>query len=75
MAQKIKAIYNEDLEKFLSKKGELSKIEKGERFCSICGLPININNIGLIIPYEKNQLKYVCDSSECIEKYYTINKQ
>jgi hypothetical protein len=74
MAQVINAIFNEDLEKFLSKKGELEKIEKGEIFCSICGVPINLNNINLIVPYEKSSLKYVCDSSECIEKYYELNK-
>ncbi len=70
MKNKINAIYNEDLAGFLEKNGELVEIEKGNRFCSTCGSPIDLSNIQMVIPQNKNGFKYVCDSISCVESYY-----
>ena len=74
MKQKIKAIYNEDMEGFLEKVGELKEIQNGNRFCEICGTPISIQNIQIVIPLSNNQFKYVCDSITCVEQYNEIKK-
>ena len=70
MKNKINAIYNEDLADFLEKHGELSEIEKGNRFCNTCGAPINLSNIQMIIPSNEREYVYVCDSINCVENYY-----
>jgi hypothetical protein len=74
MKDKINAIYNEDLDSFLEKERELDKIEKGERFCMICGVPINLSNIQMVIPHKDKGFGYVCDSIVCVEKYYENKK-
>jgi hypothetical protein len=69
MKKEIKAIYNEDMEGFLEKTGELYEIKKGNRFCKICGGAIMLNNIQLIVPYKNQSFEYICDSISCVEQY------
>ena len=70
MNEKIDAIFNEDLSDFLKKNGELIEIEKGNRFCKICGSPISISNIQIVIPHQEKGYEYVCESINCVENYY-----
>ena len=70
MKNKINAIFNEDLLEFLDKKGELEEIEKGNRLCKICGGPINLSNIQMVIPRSAKGYEYICDSISCVESYY-----
>lgn len=74
MSDKINAVYNEDLTSFLNKKGELTHIENGERFCKICGTPINLNNIQMVIPFKNMAFEYICESINCVEKYHENTK-
>jgi hypothetical protein len=73
MSDKLNAIYSEDLSEFLDKRGELNEIESGNRYCMICGVPIRISNIQMVIPHEDEQYEYVCESIICVEKYHEIN--
>jgi len=73
MKNKINAIFNEDLLEFLDKKGELEEIEKGNRLCKSCGVPINLSNIQMIIPQSTGGYEYICDSISCVEGYYENN--
>jgi hypothetical protein len=69
MKQKIRAIFSEDLQEVLSKTGEMEAIENGNRFCCFCGIPMNLNNIQLLLPNSKKSFDYVCDSVLCVEKH------
>ena len=74
MKNKINAIYDEDLKSFLCSKDELPHIVNGERFCKICGVPINLNNIQMVIPHANAEFEYICESINCVEKYHEKNK-
>ncbi len=70
MKKEIKAIYNEDLKVFLEKVNEFEDITNGNRFCKICGIPINLNNIQMVIPVKNRPFEYICESTYCIEKFH-----
>ena len=71
MKKNLNAIFSEDLEKLLNKFNEYSEIESGNRFCCICGSLITLSNIQLLIPHNNKPLEYVCNSTNCVERYHT----
>ena len=68
--EKIKALFSEDLKDFLIDSGEIEIIQKGIRFCKICGKSITLQNIQVIIPFRNKDFEYVCNSVSCVENYY-----
>ena len=58
-------IHEDDLTEFLEKRDLLEKLEKSN--CMICGKKLTLENVGGIY-YEKGNIKFVCDSLECISK-------
>jgi hypothetical protein len=65
--EEILAVHEEKLEEFLRSIELWDSLVKGELKCVICGVPISVRNIGLIVP-SKNKIVVCCSKSECIFK-------
>jgi hypothetical protein len=65
--EEILAVHKERLEEFLKSIGLWEPLVKGELKCVFCGVPISVDNIGLIIP-SKDKIVVCCSKSECIFK-------
>jgi hypothetical protein len=61
------AVHKKKLEEFLRSVGLWDSLAKGELKCVICGEPISVDNIGLIIP-SKDKIVLCCSKSECMFK-------
>jgi hypothetical protein len=59
------AVHKERLKEFLKSIGLWEPLVKGELKCTLCGLQISIDNIGLIIP-SKDKIVVCCSKSECV---------
>lgn len=70
MKEKISAIYDEDLSGLLEKEGELEQINNGNRFCKMCGTPIILENIQMVIPHRDSDYEYICEFISCVENYH-----
>ncbi len=66
MKSNLKAVYDDNLEAFLSKLNLLDKIKDGQIRCKFTNEVISIENLHSIFP-EENTIKVVCDSPEAIK--------
>ncbi|MCK4395484.1 hypothetical protein KAW96_02695 [candidate division WOR-3 bacterium] len=72
--EKIKAVHDQDLEKFLENMGILKKIKRGEMKCKFCKATITLKNLHSLFP-QSGDIKFVCDKADCIKKVHElINK-
>ena len=62
---KILAVYENDIEKLLKEMKLLSKIQRGQIFCAICGEKVDINHIGGI-EKKGDIVKIFCDKETCL---------
>ena len=65
--EKIRAVHDNDLEKFLSSIGVLDQIVDGYYKCIFCDAKITIDNLGFMYP-KGNKINFVCDRSSCLTK-------
>jgi hypothetical protein len=65
--EEILAVHKERLEEFLKSIGLWEQLVKGELKCVFCGVPITVDNIGLIVP-SKGKIVVCCSKSECMFK-------
>lgn len=65
--EKVKAVHDDDLERFLSSIGVLDQIKSGIHHCVICNIQITIQNLGAVYP-KNNQIKFVCDRPPCLSE-------
>ena len=72
--KKIKAVHDDDLEKFLLSIGILDHIKEGHISCFICDIQINLDNLGIVIFSKNNQIKLVCNKFSCLEKIDVFQK-
>lgn len=63
--EKIKAVYDDDLESLLKSLNILEKVNDGEYKCTICDCTITLLNIG-IIKKEKGDIIILCNKVNCI---------
>lgn len=63
----IKAVLDEDFEKFLKSLNVYDRIVSGEETCCICGTTVSVDSIAAVIPYQ-NKVLYCCDNLNCINK-------
>ena len=61
------AVHKRKLEEFLRSVELWDTFVKGELKCVLCGVPISVDNIGLIIP-SKDKIVVCCLKSECMFK-------
>jgi len=67
---KLKILFDEDVNSFLSSIGQLAEIEAGHVFCNECGSLITNDNFQIIVPQENSKFLYVCKSPQCVKCYY-----
>ncbi len=63
----LKAVHDEDLERFLDSIGYLRKIKAGRMSCATCGNIVTLDNFQCIYP-ENGGVKVCCSASRCYEK-------
>jgi len=63
----ITAVHDNDLVKFLDSNGFLKKVEAGECPCAICGIPVNLDNLGAVFPKE-SYIYLLCDQPSCMSR-------
>ena len=61
----IRAVHDNNLEHLLSSLGVLEQIEGGSCSCLICNSPVNLTNLGAVLPTEKG-IGFICDMPSCI---------
>lgn len=61
----IRAVYEDDLLKFLTNIGILSDIRAGRMPCKFCGDPVSLNTLHAVFP-ESGTIFTVCSKSSCI---------
>jgi hypothetical protein len=66
--EKIYAVHDRDLEKFLAGIGLLERINRGEIRCATCEHTITLDNLGFVFPI-KNEIEVCCDNPKC---YYDM---
>jgi hypothetical protein len=64
---RLRAIYEEDLVKFLESIGIKSAIEKGELKCHVCNEIVSIDTLQAVIPIGKN-IGVLCSKKSCLNK-------
>lgn len=63
--EKIQAIHDEDLEKFLDGLGILNKLKHGELKCKFCDNSVTLETLHSLFP-QSGSIKVVCDNPGCI---------
>lgn len=67
----INAIYEDDIEEFLTNLGLIEDLEKGDISCAFCGTKITKENLQCILSIE-GEIKFCCDELECYTKALEI---
>jgi hypothetical protein len=65
--EEVFAVHKKKLEEFLRKLELWDPLIKGELKCAVCGTPISLDNIGLIVPLG-DKITVCCANAECIFK-------
>ena len=63
----VKAVHENDLNNLLVSLGIFEDIVAGHHTCVFCSCPINLENIGAIVP-EGGGIKVICENVACIYK-------
>lgn len=66
-AGSLKAVYEDDLMKYLESVGLLSEIEAGRVLCKYCGNPITLENLEVIVP-NQGEIEVVCNNKNCLNQ-------
>lgn len=67
--REMQVILDEEMAAILSRLGELEKINQGVLHCRFCGVPMNLDNIQLIIPNTSGSFDYVCNDPACVQSH------
>ena len=64
---KLKAVYDGDLIKYLKSIGVYDLVCAGKHLCKYCGNKITIENIEVLIPKDK-KIEFVCSNKNCLNQ-------
>ncbi len=64
----VSAVLDKQLEGFLESIGELHRVVERGATCGICGIPVTLRNISLVVPM-RDQVAYVCSRQICMMRY------
>lgn len=67
MSEKIKAVFEPDLEKVLRGLGLWEGLQAGEMRCSICGGEVTLDNLQFIFP-KGGKILVGCGKSSCVQE-------
>ena len=67
--REMRVILDEEMASVLAKLGELESIERGDRLCRFCGIPMTLDNIQMIVPTQSRSFEYVCSDPACVQTY------
>ena len=65
--EKVKAVYEEDLIKYLKSLGIYDALLNAEKLCVYCGNPVTLSNLEIIMPID-NQIQLVCNNRNCLNQ-------
>ncbi len=63
----VTAVNENDLVDYLSSIGILKEVEAGTSTCSMCGITVNLENIGAVFP-KGNKIHITCEKASCISR-------
>ena len=72
--EKIKAVHDDDLEKFLGDIGMLRNLSKGKIHCKFCGDIINLDSLQAIFP-DSGTINVICNKKICIRKFLDYSER
>jgi hypothetical protein len=72
--EKVKAVHDEDLEKFIDGLGMLNELKRGELKCKFCKTTITFKNLQSMFP-QSGSVKFVCDSPDCAKELRTLLRE
>lgn len=73
---KINAILDKDIEALLRESQQYESLINGEIKCLCCQTTITVGNIGIILPFKKDNqilLGFYCERIDCTENYKEDN--
>lgn len=70
---KVKAVFESELEKVLKDLDLWEQVNSGVLKCSLCGEKITLKNLQYIIPHE-NKISLGCDKPNCISRIDNLIK-
>ena len=68
----VQAVWDSELERLLRSLDLFEPLVMGELRCAGCGSPVDLDNLGAIIP-NKDGAKVVCDCTPCIQAFSSPN--
>lgn len=71
--QKIRAVYDSDLDRLLESLGAKQEILDGKHKCIVCGRVINLENLAVVYP-KAGAIYFVCDHISCVIESKTLDK-
>jgi len=71
---KLKSVYDQDLEVLLNKLGVLGKFKRRKLKCSFCKSVITMDNLHSIFP-RSGSIKYACDNADCIKELVELLRE
>jgi len=72
--EKVKAVHDEDLEKFIEGLGMLNEFSRGELRCKFCKTTITFENMQSVFP-QSGSVKFVCDGPDCAKELRTLLRE
>ncbi|MFC2027189.1 hypothetical protein ACFLU3_00745 [Chloroflexota bacterium] len=72
--RKLDAVYDSDLEHFLSSIGVLKQIKAGAHQCVHCNSIVTLENLGAIYPIS-NDVSFVCDRPSCLNEIDILQEE
>ncbi len=66
--ERISAVHDDDLEKFLESIGVLHDIRSGTVKCKFCGEQVNLDNLTTVFP-DSGSINFVCNKQECLRQF------
>lgn len=66
--ERINAVHDDDLERFLDSIGVLHDIRSGNVRCKFCSDQVNLDNLSTVFP-DSGSVSFVCNEQECLRKF------
>jgi len=65
----LRAVLDEELETLLRSIGQLELLRDGQAVCGVCGKPVDLTNLQMILPLKEEKFQFVCSEPSCVERF------